>query len=285
MLMTGDAVSLDAAGTSGMSSRLGHLARLLVPAACLAMIGWLSPRQAIAVETIVFCLEKADVRPWRTQDNGGLNIDLLNQVARKLNVNFEYRGMPWKRCLTQLKANEVSGAIGGSYKVDRLEMGVYPGRSKLDVSKRLNFDRYVVMRAKGTMVDWDGNAFQNLNGPVGIQLGYSISETLRDLGVKIDESDQRIRDLAIKLTSGQLSAAAVLDGEASAFKSAEPSLAAHVEVLPTPLVEKPYFLIFSHSFAATRSDMANRIWNTIEEVRNSQEYQKLEREAFEKPQR
>ena len=235
---------------------------------------------APAMETLVFCLEKSDVRPWRTQDGGGLNIELLNRVAKRLGVRFEYAGMPWKRCLSELKANTVSGTIGASFKADRLEMGAYPGGATPDNNKRLNMDRYVLLRKKGSGLEWDGKAFRNLNGPVGIQLGYSVGEQLRNLGVTVDEGAQKAEELAKKLAAGRLAAAAMLDGEAEALFESNPKLAAQLEELPIPLVQKPYFLMLSWDFMNNRRDLATRIWNTIEDVRKGPEYQKLERQAL-----
>lgn len=235
---------------------------------------------AMAAEPLVFCLEKADVRPWRTKEGAGLNIELLNRVAKQLNLQFSYQGMPWKRCLVQLKANQVHGAIGASFKAERLEMGAYPGQAKPDASKRLNFDRYVLLRRRGANVTWDGKTFRNLEGAVGIQLGYSIGDHLKELGVMVDEGSQRGNELMLKLIAGRIGATAMLDGEASALLASEPKLTEQVEILPVALAEKPYFLMLSHALTHAQPQTAHEIWNAIRDVRDSAAYQKLEREAM-----
>lgn len=256
------------------------------------LVAW--PRaEALATESLVFCVEKADVRPWLTQDGGGLNIELLNRVAKLLDINFSYSGMPWKRCLAQIKANEVAGAIGASFKTERLEMGAYPGIlgtgtigvSKPDANKRLNVDRYVLMRRKGGAVQWDGKILRGVDGAIGIQLGYSIGDSLRGMGQNVDEGSQRARELAQKLSVGRLGAAAMLDGEATSLMAVDPKLAAQLEILPTPLSEKPYFLMLSHALLGSRPELAIRIWNAVEQVRNSAAYQKLERDTIQESSR
>ncbi|MBL8484814.1 MAG: transporter substrate-binding domain-containing protein [Rhodocyclaceae bacterium] len=246
---------------------------LVLAGACAATAG--------AQEPITLCVEKSDVRPWRTQDGQGLNFDLLNRVAREVGMRFDYRGMPWKRCLAELKSNSVSGAIGASFKPDRLELAAYPGGNPPDASKRLNSDRYVLLRRKHTRVDWDGKAFAGLDGTVGIQLGYSVGDLLRGMGVKVDEGTQKGAELLQKLAAGRLAAAAMLDGEARSVLESNPALAAEVEILPRVLVEKPYFLVFSREFAQNRGELAERIWHAVASVRNSGEYQRLERDALE----
>jgi polar amino acid transport system substrate-binding protein len=253
-----------------MMRRLFSLLLLMLPLATPAR----------AQESLTLCLENNDVRPWRTQDGGGLNIELLNQVASRLGFRFEYQGMPWKRCLAQLKANKVIGALGASYKPDRMAFGVYPGGSQPDAGKRLNSDRYVLIKRKGSDLSWDGRSFRGLDGPVGIQLGYSVGDQLRDQGVKVDEGAQKALELAKKLAAGRLAAAAMLDGEVRTLLDQNQALAERLEILPTPLVEKPYFLIFSHEFADKQKTRAQRIWAEVEAVRNSREYQRREREAL-----
>jgi polar amino acid transport system substrate-binding protein len=239
------------------------------------------PAQSQASETFVFCYEKADVRPWRTVAGGGLNIDLLDRVARKIGVTFEYRGMPWKRCLVELKGNRVNGAVGGSFKAERLEVGVYPGGNPPDASKKLNDDRYVLLHRKGSPLQWDGKTFRQLDGAIGIQLGYSVGDQLRNMGVAVDEGAQRASELVAKVVSGRVAGAVLLEGEAKSILDSQPGLDEQLEIFSTPVVEKPYFLILSHALVRTQPQTATRIWDTVEEIRNSPSYRKLERQAIE----
>ncbi len=158
---------------------------------------------------IPLCFERQEVLPWRTLDGGGLNFELLNEVARRIGVEFDYQSMPWKRCLAQLKANQVGGAFAVSFSQERLALGAYPGGQKADPAQRMHIDRYVLARRKGSRVDWDGKAFRNLEGRVGFQLGYSVGDFLRAQGVLVDEGSQRSDELLQKLVSGRVEAVAV----------------------------------------------------------------------------
>ncbi len=256
------------------------LTRILRPSPSLLLLLCLWAVQASAAEALVFCLEKADVRPWRTQDGRGLNIELLDRVALRLGVKFEYRGLPWKRCLADLKANAVDGAIGASFKQERLAFGVYPGGATADASKRLNNERYIVLRRKDSAVRWDGSAFHGLDGPVGVQLGYSVGDQLRALGATVDEGAEKPFELAQKLAAGRVAAAAMLAGEVTVLMEQHPQLKTQLEALPLPLVEKPYFLMLSNELVNSRRALSERLWRTIEAVRNSRQYQQSERAAL-----
>jgi polar amino acid transport system substrate-binding protein len=67
-------------------------------------------------------------------------------------------------------------------------------------------------------------------------------------------------------------------GGGDAVRLVRGPLAEQVEVLPLPLLEKPYFLMLSHDFVTRQPALAERIWTTIAEVRNSPAYRKRERE-------
>lgn len=229
---------------------------------------------APARESVRLCFEAQDVPPWRTEQGGGLNFALLKMVGRRLDIDFDYQSIPWKRCLAQLKANAVDGAFAVSYKPDRRELGEYPGGAQVDASKRMHIDRYVLLRRKGDKVDWDGKSFQNLDGAIGFQLGYSVGDVLRAQNVWVDEGSQRADELARKLIAGRVAAAAVGGSDANTLMRGP--LAPQLEQLPIPIIEKPYFLMLSHAMVASRPKLAERIWRAIEDARNSAAYKKLE---------
>lgn len=249
--------------------------RLALAALCCV----LACGQALAKETITLCFERQEVLPWRTLDHKGLNFELLDEVALKLNIVFDYQSMPWKRCLEQLKDNQVGGAFAVSFSRDRLALGAYPGGDEPDTAKRMHVDRYVLVRRKGGRIDWDGKAFRNVDGAIGVQLGYSVGDFLRHQNVPVDEGSQRASELAQKLIAGRVVAAALGGGDAANLMKSP--LSAQLEVLPAPLIEKPYYLVLSRALAAANPQMAGRIWKTIEQVRTSPAYQKRLREDFE----
>jgi polar amino acid transport system substrate-binding protein len=234
---------------------------------------------ATARETITLCYENVDVMPWRTANGKGLNFELLNLVASQTDIHFDYRSAPWKRCLALLKSNEVAGVFAASFLADRLEWAEYPGGTVPDTAKRLHIDHFVMLRKKGTQADWDGKAFHNINGAIGFQLGYSIGDFLRAKGMQVDEGTQSPYTLVHKLLAGRLAAVAM--GNSDATRVMGGPLAAELEAVPTPLLEKPYYLIFSHALVGANPQLAARIWKAIEEVRNGPAYTKIVHDAEE----
>ncbi|MCC2972371.1 ABC transporter substrate-binding protein [Massilia sp. IC2-476] len=239
--------------------------------------------QAAPGERITLCFERQEVRPWRTLDGGGLNFELLSEAARRTGVSFDFQSMPWKRCLEQLKANQVGGAFAVSFSRDRMSLGAYPGVSgneaepQADASKRMHTDTYVLARLRGSRVEWDGKTFRNLDGRIGFQLGYSVGDFLRAQGVQTDDGSQRSDELVQKLIAGRLAGAAL--GGNDAARLMRGPYGKRLELLPVPLVEKPYFLVLSSALASSRPQLVARLWEAIEAVRNSPAYRKREQQA------
>ena len=249
--------------------------RLLL--AALAACAALAPVQAAQQDSITLCFERQEVPPWRTLDGGGLNFELLAEVAKRTGVNFDYQSMPWKRCLEQLKSNQVNGAFAVSFNRERMVLGVWPGGEQADPAKRMHIDSYLLVRRRGSPIDWDGKAFRNLGeGKIGFQLGYSVGDFLRAQGVALDEGSQRSDELAQKLIAGRLAGAAMGGGDATRLLRGP--LGDTLEIVPRALIQKPYYLVLSKAFVAKDPQLAARLWDAVEQVRTSPAYRKRERE-------
>ena len=258
---------------------MGIVSRLAGLALCCLLLAAAFPGAARAKQTITLCFERQDVLPWRTVTGAGLNFALLKLVEARLDIQFDYQSVPWKRCLEQLKANEVGGAFAVSFKPDRLALGAFPGGERVDDSKRMHIDRYMLIRRKGSAADWDGKVFHHIDGAIGVQLGYSVGDFLRAQKVVVDDGSQRASELVQKLLAGRIAAAAL--GGSDAANALNGPFKEQLEMLPAPLLEKPYFLLLSHALVDANPQLAKRIWQAVEDARNSPAYKKILRDAGE----
>jgi polar amino acid transport system substrate-binding protein len=229
-----------------------------------------------ATQKLTLCFENKLVLPWRTVEQAGLNFELLKRVESKLQIHFDYELLPWKRCLAKLKANEVDGAFTVSYSDERRQYGAFPGGTLPDAKKRMHVARYFLVRSKGSEIGWDGKNFSKVEGKIAFQLGYSVGEMLRAQKVDVETSDS-LNNVGRKVLAGRVAGAAMMDSDTAQLMRGP--LAARLEVLEMPLMEKPYFLILSNALVQTHPDLAEQIWKSIEEVRESKEYGKLVKAA------
>jgi polar amino acid transport system substrate-binding protein len=246
------------------------------------------PAHAAAPDELVFCFESENVRPWRTKDGSGLNFELLDRVAADLGLRFRYIGLPWKRCLHELKGNRPAGAIGASYQAERSAVGSYPGiapgnaagNAQPDAGKALYVERYVVIRRQGSPVDWNGSSFSRLTGPAGAPLGYSAVSDLRRIGIRVDDGAQTAGDVLHKLAAERVEVAVLQQGETHALLAENAQLRNRLEVLPRPFAEKPYYVLLAHQLVQTQPELAAKFWAAIARARSSPAYRERERRAL-----
>jgi polar amino acid transport system substrate-binding protein len=246
----------------------------------LALAALLLPQAACAGDapaTVTIAYEDGANPPWSSPDGTGVDHQLLKMVGAKVGVTFTMTVMPWKRCLAQMQENKVDGALNASFKEERLAMGNYPmgADGKVDPAKKLHDDSYHLFRAKGANLDWDGKAFANLAGKIGIQSGFSIKDQLTKAGAQVDEEAKDLAGVMKKLAAGRLQGAALHTTAADAFLAANPEVAAKVEKVAAPLVVKPYYLMLAKGFCEKNPELAQRIWTAIAELRATPDYQKL----------
>lgn len=260
--------------------------RRLAAAILIALAAFQTPLVS-AAEELLLCFENENIRPWQTQDGTGLNFELLDLVAGKLGIRFRYYATPWKRCLLDVKNNAVAGALDASFKPERLEVGAYPmlpgGSSGADPARALHIERYVVLKRRGSAVDWDGIRLLQLGKPVGAPLGYSVVDDLRRIGVVVDDGSHTTTDVVQKLRLARIDAAVLLHGEVNARFAEDAALARELEILPRPFTEKPYYLLLSHRFVRSNPELAARIWAGIARERATPAWQERTRKALDGP--
>jgi polar amino acid transport system substrate-binding protein len=251
---------------------------LLAPSALrillsLSIITFLCAQTAAA--ELKFCTESEDSYPWILKNRKGLSIILLEMVEKKINQKILIDAIPWKRCLQELKIGHYDGAVNASFKIDRAEFAAYPMTAdKVDTNKRMLIDSYSLYRLKGSKIEWDGKVFKPQDAIIGAQTGFSVVDQLKSLNLKVDDSNGSTEINLKKLLLGRVSAVALptLQGDNVLDKDAE--LQSKIEKIELPLIEKPYYLIFSKPFFAQETALVKKIWDNIESARESVEYKK-----------
>lgn len=225
---------------------------------------------------INFCHEDQDSYPWVLKNGTGINIEHLSLVAHKLNITINFMPMPWNRCLEEMKKGNVDGAFAASFKVERLEYGLYPTKvGKIDDSKKLHTNQYSLYTLKGeSQVNWDGKNISGLN-VVGSLSGYSINDFFLKRNIRIDDGTRLPISILEKLLSKRFIAVALQDNRADYIINSNPQFKNSIIKLSPPLEKKSYFLMFSKQFKESNSKLAENIWESIKEVRESNEFQSI----------
>ncbi len=225
--------------------------------------------------TLRTCLENSDSYPWLLQSGEGIVQYHLKAVATALNAEIELTPLPWKRCLSQVSSGQMDAAIKMSYSVERAtKVGVYPMRGgKPDPAKRLLTESYSLYQLKGGKSQWDGTTLR-VKGMVAAQSGFSIVDLLLAAGAEVDDSSRDPLIMLKKLVMDRAQATAIQTEVADSILAAHPELQARIERLSPVLVEKSYYLVFSHHFYQAHPQQSRQVWDAIEQVRDSAAYQR-----------
>ncbi|WP_409522835.1 substrate-binding periplasmic protein [Nitrincola sp. MINF-07-Sa-05] len=245
----------------------------------LIIWGFSSALQAAQPEELTFCHEDQDSFPWVMKDGTGLNLEMMRLLERELEIRIHLVALPWPRCMSFLQSNpNIDGAFASSFRPERLTVGRYPVTSEgeLDSSLRLHISGYSLYRRKGTDVDWDGEQFIGLNGSIDTQSGFSIIDLLNQHGLSIDAGSNNPEAVLFKLATGRTQAAALQTFRGDNLLSSNPDIARYVEKTAIPLEEKPYYLMLSFGMLDTFPEFSQKIWKTMAEIRESEEFQLIE---------
>ncbi len=245
--------------------------RLLI-AACLgagSAAAVAGPSAPTAPTTLHFCFEETPALPWRSRQKQGLYFELMDEVARRLGLRFEYHPQPWPFCLAEVGAGRMDGAFAVAFSPERRPVFAFPpGAPDVDADV-LREDAIVLVRRRGTVVEVVDGRLTGSTRPVGVLPGYAIADDLKRAGWAVEMSSRDHVAQLSRLSRGELDAVAL-----SAFRWAQLQAAGgmaldNLEALPQPILRKRYFLGLSHPFVAADPALAQRIWATTREVRTS----------------
>ena len=243
----------------------------------IAWAACLFPLSAGAV-TLHLASDDTPGSPWVMGDGAhfqtgapGIEIELYQLMARRLNLELSMIRMPWKRCLADLKTGRLDGIFPASFKPERMSLGVYPMRDgNVDMQRKSRYSAYYLYVREGSPLGWDGRSFVNLNRldrqTIGAPLGWSIVTDLQRMGIDVLEKPRPVELLTI-LKNGGIAGVVGLDTVIDAYLSQLPDRFSTIRKVYPPVAEKAFFLLLSHAFVEKHPTLANQIWDTIAEIK------------------
>lgn len=246
----------------------------------LLFSAWTQAKPIPLAHSIHLCTEDEDSYPWLLKDKPGLSVQMLHQVEPLAGVQFTITALPWVRCMSEVRTGKMDGLFKISYSPARMAIGVFPMKQgEPDPDFRMLTDSYSLYRIKGSPLNWDGKHLSSRFGIIAIQRGFSIASQLQDAGISIDQETRSAAAIFRKLLAGRVSGAALHSFEGDATLAGNPEWRRRIEKVPTPLVTKNYYLIFSHRFAAQAPKQMQQIWRAIAQVRESSTYLRQQERA------
>lgn len=186
-------------------------------------------------------------------------------------VSFKYTQAPWKRCLKNIETNVTEGCFSASFKEKRKTYGYYPGGDSPNKSQRIHSSSYSLYVLKGANISVIGKlSIDGLNGKVAAPAGYSIGDDLIKKGYQVDAGASLTTHNFEKLLQGRVKAVAALSLNGNNILSKNTKYSDKIQVITPPLIDKPYYLMFSKQFANSNRELVEKIWETIGVLRETQ---------------
>lgn len=233
---------------------------------------------ANALEMKVY-YEDSDSFPFSMKNGSGTDIILIKSAAQKNGINIQFIAVPWERCLYSIQSGEGDGCFSASFKTERLDKGDYPmNDGKPDEGRRLHTTSFSFFVKTEDLGKYKVNGMEisgidKKTDSIGAVLGYSIVDDLKKAGYSIDDGSVKSELNFKKLAAGRIKGLATLTQEGEFMISTHDYKGKLAKVEP-PLVSKAYYLMLSKQFVSKNKDLAEKLWSTIAEVRESAEYKK-----------
>ncbi len=205
----------------------------------------------------------------------GITLEVLKLLESKLNIEIEFKRRPWLRGLKEVEANVADGIFHASFKQDRVSIGRYPMKNGLlDESRKILIQSYFLYKRKHSALQWDGKSITNLEGEVGAVRGYAVIGKITELGVPVHEVSSQVNGLMM-LNAGRIAAFADLETMTDVQIKSYPQEFKDIIKISLPFKTADYYLMLSHQFVHENPELAEAIWDSIGELRESPQYERI----------
>lgn len=196
----------------------------------------------------------------------------IRQAASSQGFGVEFIPLPWLRCIHEVRKDVLDGAVGIGDRIAVEQELLFPLKDGvLDRRRTLGDVRFVFFRRAGEAVDWDGQRYHHLQGPVlTIGLVGEIKLDLAASGVAFDDSARGPIELASMLLAGRGNLA--VDSEARVREvMALPEFAGRLEILAKPLGGRVSLLVIAPHLYAQYPQRIEALWDEYARLREEQE--------------
>ena len=199
----------------------------------------------------------------------GISVEIIQRAADKVGVKVTFERQPWKRALFRLGSNQFDGAFNASYKESRMKLGKYPMKEgKVDPSRSLATVQHMFYKLKTSAATWDGKVLSGLVSKVAVVHSYSIVDDLKKAGIPLTtaiEPDLNLR----KVLGGRVEMLVEEQSKMDRMLAKDSDSAAKMSKMEIPFKVKPTYLMLSHYFVTRNPKAAEKIWDSIGEINQS----------------
>lgn len=217
---------------------------------------------------LTFCIEDIDNSPFINKQTSGILVEIIKKSLSNLKIDYNFKAMPWKRCLRDLERGEVDASFAIIWSKERSEKYLFPMKNgEIDNSKSIWDAEYKVFTSKESKLILRNGKFENTTFGLDAPPGYIARELLEKAGVATEQSHQPEAGLTLTLKNR-------IDGYIineliglELMKRVSPTKA--FKVLDEPFLTSSWFVPFSKKYYEANSKMVEQIWMEVTKVRKN----------------
>jgi polar amino acid transport system substrate-binding protein len=192
----------------------------------------------------------------------GIAIEMVEAAAKACDVAVAFSRYPGGRLLALIGDNTIDGVALLSFTPERLALAAYPMKGDVaDPAYQIASLSYAFYIRSDSQVAWDGHAISGLARPIGANLGWSVVDDLKKLGLPVEPAKDTQNNFN-KLLGGRIDAVAMHTTIGDSYLE-ENGLADKVKRLDPPISTKPYYLVLSRAWHDRNPDAAQCLWRSI----------------------
>jgi polar amino acid transport system substrate-binding protein len=235
----------------------------------------LAPAGAV---TLRLCTDQHSHLPHVTPNGEGSVDILIREAAEAIGLDIESHAAPTTRCREELRTGVADAFPITPFTASLLPFVAFPmNGAQPDPTRAVLNARAMVYRRVGTVPDWDGSRFSQLQTPVLVPAGaVLLLDRLTAMGVPIERGAMTLDGNFAKLLArrADLAIGSEISGR---VLMALPEFTGKIEMLPLPFTDELYYLGLSRRFRDANPELTDKLWDAIARIRRTPAYQKTAR--------
>lgn len=255
-----------------MQQRCYRLPRALILGACLLLLSAVSVAGEAPYAVLKLCITGEPHPPFSDPVVETPIQQRIRTAAAIQGYGVQFLILPWLRCVHEALHGRMHGAVGlGADAAAMAGMRLPLKDGKPDPRRALSYMPFVFLRRAGDTVDWDGQQYHNLTGPVlVIGLVEQIKFDLQQTGVAFEDSAHGPYELVRMLLAGRGNLAVDSLGRVNKIIT-EPEFAGRIEVLAKPLGGSLGMLVIAPHLYEQNPQRIETLWDDYARLREEQE--------------
>ncbi len=232
---------------------------------CVAQTGLSLPKEITVVKGV------DEYAPYEIKLNngkyGGIYMDTIKAVAKKIGVKLNFKEYPWARCQKMIKKGEADAIMTPFKNSERLTYMYY-------ANEPLAYENMNLFTYKGSGIKYDGNLKSLKKYKIGVARGYSYGpewDKIKFPKKSISNSQKSlIKKLAAKRIQLTLGTKYILQ-----YIAKKENLSGKIIALEPPLSKDGGYIAFSKKKGSTHKELAEAFAKAIKEVKATPQYKEI----------